>query len=315
MPWFVLAATFAAIYARLLRGNLLEALSEDYIRTARAKGLRERRVVLGHGVRAAITPLVTLLGLDIGILLGGAILTETVFNIPGIGRLAYDAIQHADLPVIQGTVLFGAFFIILANLVVDIAYAFLDPRVRQRDAMTPAARGRGPAGRASTTDDGVVQAVDGVSLPRRARAGRSAIVGESGSGKSVVDADAHGPDALPPNAEITGRGRCSTGATCWSAPTRSCAQIRGDEIAMIFQDPLSSLHPFYTVGAPARRGGARAQRRLAARRRGRARSSCSASSASPSRRARADALPARALGRHAPARDDRDGARERARAC
>jgi peptide/nickel transport system permease protein len=130
MPWFVLAATFAAFYARLLRANLLETMSEDYIRTARAKGLSERRVVLGHGVRAAITPIVTVLGLDIGILLGGAILTETVFNIPGVGRLAYDAIQRSDLPVIQGTVLFGAFFIVVANLVVDIAYAFIDPRVR-----------------------------------------------------------------------------------------------------------------------------------------------------------------------------------------
>src|SRR3989440_9176156 len=132
MPWFVLAATFAAFYARLLRANLLETMSEDYIRTARAKGLSERRVVLGHGVRAAITPIVTVLGLDVGILLGGAILTESVFNIPGVGRLAYDAIQHSDLPVIQGTVLFGAFFIVIANLVVDIAYAFIDPRVRYR---------------------------------------------------------------------------------------------------------------------------------------------------------------------------------------
>ena len=132
MPWFVLAATFAAFYARLLRANLLETMSEDYIRTARAKGLSERRVILGHGVRAAITPIVTVLGLDVGILLGGAILTESVFNIPGVGRLAYDAIQHSDLPVIQGTVLFGAFFIVIANLVVDIAYAFIDPRVRYR---------------------------------------------------------------------------------------------------------------------------------------------------------------------------------------
>jgi peptide/nickel transport system permease protein len=130
MPWMVLAAAFAALYARLLRGNLIEVMSEDYIRTARAKGLSERRVVLKHGVRSAITPIVTAAGLDIGILLGGAILTETVFNIPGIGRLAYDSIQNADLPMIQGTVLLGAFFIILANLVVDIVYAFLDPRVR-----------------------------------------------------------------------------------------------------------------------------------------------------------------------------------------
>jgi peptide/nickel transport system permease protein len=130
LPWLVLAASFAAFYARLLRANLLETMGEDYIRTARAKGLPERRVILGHGVRAAITPIVTVLGLDIGILLGGAILTETVFNIPGVGRLAYDAIQHSDLPVIQGTVLFGAFFIVVANLVVDVAYAFIDPRVR-----------------------------------------------------------------------------------------------------------------------------------------------------------------------------------------
>lgn len=130
LPWLVLAASFAAFYARLLRANLIEVMSEDYIRTARAKGLSERRVVLRHGVRAAITPIVTLLGLDIGILLGGAILTESVFNIPGVGRMAFDAIGRADLPVIQGTVLFGAFFIIIANIVVDIGYAFLDPRVR-----------------------------------------------------------------------------------------------------------------------------------------------------------------------------------------
>jgi peptide/nickel transport system permease protein len=130
MPWCVLAAAFAAVYARFLRGNLIDTMQEDYIRTARAKGLSERRVVVRHGVRAAITPIVTLLGLDIGILLGGAILTETVFNIPGIGRFAYDAIVRFDLPVIQGTVLFGAFFIVTMSLIVDILYAFIDPRVR-----------------------------------------------------------------------------------------------------------------------------------------------------------------------------------------
>jgi peptide/nickel transport system permease protein len=130
LPWLVLAAGFAAIYARLLRSNLVEVMSEDYIRTARAKGLPERRVVWHHGVRAAITPVVTVLGLDIGMLLGGSILTERVFNIPGIGRYAFDSIHSQDLPAIQGTVLFAAFFIIVANLVVDVAYAFLDPRVR-----------------------------------------------------------------------------------------------------------------------------------------------------------------------------------------
>jgi peptide/nickel transport system permease protein len=130
LPWIVLATSFAAFYARLLRANMLEVMSEDYIRTARAKGLRERRVVLRHGMRSAITPLVTVLGLDIGILLGGAILTEAVFNIPGIGRLAYGAITTGDLTVIQGTVLLGAFFIVFLNLLVDILYAFLDPRIR-----------------------------------------------------------------------------------------------------------------------------------------------------------------------------------------
>jgi peptide/nickel transport system permease protein len=130
LPWLVLAASFAAFYARLLRANLIDVMGEDYIRTARAKGLPERTVIGRHGMRSAITPIVTALGLDIGILLSGAILTETVFNIPGIGRLAYEGIQNADLPVIQGTVLFGAFFIVVANLVVDIGYAFLDPRVR-----------------------------------------------------------------------------------------------------------------------------------------------------------------------------------------
>jgi peptide/nickel transport system permease protein len=130
LPWLVLAASFAAFYARLLRSNLIDTMSQDYIRTARAKGLSERAVIWRHAVRAAITPIVTVLGLDIGILLGGSILTETVFNIPGVGRYAYEGIINSDLPVIQGTVLFGAFFIVVANLIVDIAYAQLDPRVR-----------------------------------------------------------------------------------------------------------------------------------------------------------------------------------------
>ena len=131
LPWFVLSAAFAAIYARLVRGNLIETMSEDYIRTARAKGLSERKVILKHGLRSAITPVVSALGLDLGLLLAGnAILTETVFNIPGIGRMSYNAIINSDLPTIEGVVLFGAVFIILLNLLVDIAYAFIDPRVR-----------------------------------------------------------------------------------------------------------------------------------------------------------------------------------------
>jgi peptide/nickel transport system permease protein len=131
LPWGVLAAATAAIYARYLRSSMIDTMSEDYIRTARAKGLPERSVIMRHAFRGAVTPIVTLLGLDIGILLAGnAILTESVFNIPGVGRLVYTSIQRADLPVIQGVTLFGAFFIIIANLIVDIAYAYLDPRVR-----------------------------------------------------------------------------------------------------------------------------------------------------------------------------------------
>jgi peptide/nickel transport system permease protein len=129
MPWVVLASGSAAVFARLMRSSLTEAMEEDYIRTARAKGLPERAVVR-QGVRAAINPVVTLFGLEVGVLLGGAVLIEAVFNIPGIGELNYKAIQSSDFPVTQGTVLLAAMFIIVANIVVDVGYAYLDPRVR-----------------------------------------------------------------------------------------------------------------------------------------------------------------------------------------
>ena len=129
-PWIVLALAFAGLYARMIGENLRETLATDYVRTARAKGISERRVVLRHGLRAALAPVVTLAALDLGVLLGGTILVETVFNIPGVGRYAVDAIQNGDLPAIQGTVLFGAFFIVIAILVADVLYAVIDPRVR-----------------------------------------------------------------------------------------------------------------------------------------------------------------------------------------
>ena len=110
--------------------NLREAMAQDYVRTARAKGISERRIVLRHGLRAALTPVVTLAALDLGFLLGGTILVETVFNIPGVGRYAVDSIQNGDLPAIQGVVLFGAILIVLAILAADVLYAILDPRVR-----------------------------------------------------------------------------------------------------------------------------------------------------------------------------------------
>ena len=131
LPSIVLATAYAAAYARLMRSSLGDVLSQDYIRTARAKGLSERRVTYGHGVRSAVTPIFTILGMDLGLLFGGAILIEAVFNIPGLGRLSFDAIQKSDLPTVQGTVLVAAFFIIGLNLVVDVMYGVLDPRVRQ----------------------------------------------------------------------------------------------------------------------------------------------------------------------------------------
>ena len=130
LPWFTLALVSAASYSRITRGSLLEVLGEDYIRTARAKGLSERRVIYRHGLRSALTPVVTLLGIDVGTLLGGAIVTEAVFGLQGIGQTAVQAVVNGDLPIIFGTVVFAAFFIVVANILVDIVYALLDARVR-----------------------------------------------------------------------------------------------------------------------------------------------------------------------------------------
>jgi peptide/nickel transport system permease protein len=130
LPWVTLAFLYAALYARLTRAGMLETMGEDYIRTARAKGLRERRVVVKHGLRAALTPIVTIFGLDLGLLLGGAILTETTFSFPGLGQFTILAIQNQDLPEIMGVVMIASFFIVIANMIVDILYAVVDPRVR-----------------------------------------------------------------------------------------------------------------------------------------------------------------------------------------
>jgi len=129
-PWVTLAFLYAALYARLTRAGMLETMHEDYIRTARAKGLPERRVVVRHGLRAALTPILTIFGLDLGLLLGGAVLTETTFSLPGIGKFAVDAIGSQDLPEVMGVTLLAALFVIIANLVVDVLYAAVDPRVR-----------------------------------------------------------------------------------------------------------------------------------------------------------------------------------------
>jgi peptide/nickel transport system permease protein len=130
LPWVTLAFLYAALYARLTRAGMLETMGEDYIRTARAKGLPERKVIVKHGMRAALTPIVTIFGLDLGLLLGGAILTETTFSMPGLGQFTILAIQNQDLPEIEGVVLIAALFIVVANMIVDILYAVVDPRVR-----------------------------------------------------------------------------------------------------------------------------------------------------------------------------------------
>ncbi|MFG2223396.1 ABC transporter permease [Streptomyces sp. NPDC048644] len=130
LPWVTLAFLYSALYARLTRAGMMETLGEDYIRTARAKGLGERTVVVRHGLRAALTPIVTVFGMDLGLLLGGALITEQVFSLQGVGAFAVQAITDNDLPKVLGVTLLAAFFIVLCNLVVDVLYAAVDPRVR-----------------------------------------------------------------------------------------------------------------------------------------------------------------------------------------
>jgi len=130
LPWICLAFLYAALYARLTRAGMLETMSEDYIRTARAKGLPERTVIIKHGLRAALTPILTIFGLDLGLLLGGAIITEVTFSLHGLGLFTIEAIQNQDFPEIMGVVMLAAFFIVIANMIVDILYSVVDPRVR-----------------------------------------------------------------------------------------------------------------------------------------------------------------------------------------
>lgn len=130
LPWVTLATVQAATYARLTRGSLLDVLGEDYIRTARSKGLSERRVTYRHGLRSALTPVLTQFGVDVGTLLGGVVVTEQVFGLGGVGQLTLQSATNGDLPVIIGVVLLVAALVTLANLIVDVGYSFLDPRVR-----------------------------------------------------------------------------------------------------------------------------------------------------------------------------------------
>ena len=130
LPWLALAVLYAAMYARQSRGAMIESMAEPYIRTARAKGLPRRTVVVKHGLRAGMTPVLTIFGMDLGGLLAGAVITESLFGLPGVGRLFYGALTTGDQPVILGVTLLAAGFIVVANLAVDLLYAVVDPRVR-----------------------------------------------------------------------------------------------------------------------------------------------------------------------------------------
>ncbi|MFG3408319.1 ABC transporter permease [Streptomyces sp. NPDC048142] len=130
LPWLALAVLYAAMYARQSRSSMIETMAEPYIRTARAKGLPRRTVVVKHGLRAGMTPVLTIFGMDLGGLLAGAVITESIFGLPGIGRLFYGALSTGDQPVILGVTLLAATFIVVANLAVDLLYAVVDPRVR-----------------------------------------------------------------------------------------------------------------------------------------------------------------------------------------
>ncbi|MFE0453187.1 ABC transporter permease [Streptomyces sp. NPDC058914] len=130
LPWITLAFLYAAMYARITRATMLEILGEDYIRTARAKGLREQKVIGKHAMRSTMTPVLTMLGMDLGALIGGAILTETTFSLPGLGQAVLNAIRTQDLPIILGVTLVTSLAVLIANLVVDVLYAVIDPRVR-----------------------------------------------------------------------------------------------------------------------------------------------------------------------------------------
>ena len=135
LPWVTVAVLYVGFYSQVLRSNMLDVMHEDYVRTARAKGLSERRVMTRHVLRNSMIPIVTLFGLDFGAVVGGgAILTETVFNLNGVGLYAGQAIGSLDLPPLMGVTMFGAFFIVLFNTIVDVLYAFLDPRIRLGEA-------------------------------------------------------------------------------------------------------------------------------------------------------------------------------------
>ena len=306
LPWSTFAILFAALYVRLIRANVMETMNEDYVRTARAKGAPERQVIRSHILRNSMLPVVTILGMDIGLALGGAIFTESIYSLPGLGRQVLQSYENFDLPVIQGIVVFSTLCIILINLIVDLLYAVVDPRIRLdlmallevRDLRT-----------SFRTDDGIVKAVDGVSFS--VEKGKTlGIVGESGCGKSVTCLSIMGLNN-PRNTISTGEALFNGDDLLQMTPRRLRA-LRGNDIAMIFQDPMTSLNPVHTIGKQLVE--AVMLHRDVTKRDAKLRALELLKAVGIPRADRRDRrLPAPVLGRHAPARDDRDGADQRAR--
>ena len=284
LPWTVLALLYAAFYARMTRNNLLETLGEDYIRTARAKGLSERRVIFKHGLRASLTPIVTMFGLDIALLVGGAVITESVFNLQGLGYLAINNALQQDLPVVLG--------VVLARVGRS--------RVREPDRRHPLRVHRPESAlRVSAgddrrlldvrdltvrfpTSDGVVQAVSDVSFTLT-RGETLGIVGESGSGKSVSNLAIMGLLNRERTDDLRSRST-SAAATCSTLPP---GELRHDP-RQGHRDGLPGSVRLPASDVPRRRadpgGRARARRRQQARGVGNGRSSCSGASASRTRK-------------------------------
>ena len=248
LPWTALSILFIGVYSRILRSNVLDTMSEDYVRTARAKGISERQILLRHVLRNSLIPIVTLWGLDFGAVVGGgAILTEKVFDLQGVGQYAAESIAALDVPPVLAITIFGAFFIVLLNTVVDVVYAALDPRIRLgSDRRAADLDGRPTCAVSFATDEGVVQAVDGVSFDLAAGE-VLAVVGESGSRQVGDRDDAARPDPLAQRA-LRGHGDVQGHRAASARRTRSCSKIRGAEIAMIFQDPMASLNPVQRIG-------------------------------------------------------------------